>query len=81
MGRKKEEREAKADHKKARRLAKEAAENEVEDDSISLAHQLAPLGRRYSSMNNSVTPCLSFLTYMLLSDCNFEFILLLQVCK
>jgi len=44
MGRKKEEREAKADHKKARRLAKEAAENEVEDDSISLAHQLAPLG-------------------------------------
>ena len=43
MGRKKEDREAKADHKKARRLAKEA-END-EDDSISLAHQLAPLGK------------------------------------
>ena len=45
MGRKKEEREAKADHKKARRLAKEAAEN-GEDDSVSLAHQLAPLGKK-----------------------------------
>jgi len=43
MGRKKEDRQAKADHKKNRRLAKEAAEN-GEDDSISLAHQLAPLG-------------------------------------
>ncbi len=43
MGRKKEDREAKADHKKARRFAKEA-END-EDDSISLAHQLAPLGK------------------------------------
>jgi len=43
MGRKKEDRQAKADHKKNRRLAKEASDN-TEDDSISLAHQLAPLG-------------------------------------
>jgi len=43
MGRKREDRQAKADHKKNRHLAKEAAEN-GEDDSVSLAHQLAPLG-------------------------------------
>lgn len=43
MGRKKEDRQAKADHKKNRRLAKEAVDN-GEDDSVSLAHQLAPLG-------------------------------------
>jgi len=42
MGRKKEDRQAKADHKKARRLIKESEENG--DDTASLAHQLAPLG-------------------------------------
>ena len=45
MGRKKEDRQAKADHKKNRRLAKEAVDN-GEDDSVSLAHQLAPLGMK-----------------------------------